>query len=145
MCRSYPPRPIRSAIASCWTAGTDAPSSATVSSSGTRSAGQPPRHDAAGGGAAALARIAGLAVALPDRPPQPRTPVWQVRAGDIIGHPGYRLQPFLVAVPPRDLGGQIEITGRLTDPSGGEPAGQITLTLLSTVTGNDDVGTRSRH
>jgi hypothetical protein len=39
-----------------------------------RAASQPPRHDAAGG-AAALARIAGLAAALPDRPPQPRTPV----------------------------------------------------------------------
>ena len=95
-----------------------------------RRGGQPPRHDDAGGGAAALARIAGLAAALPDRPPQPRTPVWQVRAGDIIGHPGYRLQPFLVAEPPRDRDGPVEITGRLTDPSGGEPAGQITLTLL---------------
>ena len=89
---------------------------------------QPPGRDPAGE-AAALARIADLAAALPGRPPQPRTPVWQVRAGDIIGHPGYRLQPFLVAVPPRDRDGQIEITGRLTDRSDGDPAGQITLAL----------------
>ena len=38
MCRSYPPRAIRSAIASCWTAGTAAPTSAIASSNGTRSA-----------------------------------------------------------------------------------------------------------
>ena len=82
------------------------------------------------GEAAALERIADLAAALPARPPQPRTTVWQVKAGDIIGHPGYRLQPFLVSAPPRDRAGQIEITGRLTDPADGEPAGQITLTLI---------------
>ena len=81
------------------------------------------------GEAAALERISDLATALPARPPQPRTTVWQVKAGDIIGHPGYRLQPFLVSAPPRDRASQIEITGRLTDPAAGEPAGQIILTL----------------
>ena len=87
----------------------------------------PSGHD--DGEPAALHRIADLAAALPDRPPQPRTPIRQIQAGDIIGHPGYRLQPFLVAVSPRDRDGQIEVTGRLTDPSDGEPAEQITLTL----------------
>ena len=94
--------------------------------------GQPrPGHQSGHGDdeAAALERIADLAAALPARPPQPRDPVWQVQAGDIIGHPGYRLQPFAVSAPPRDRAGQIEITGRLTDPADGEPAGQITLTL----------------
>ena len=90
---------------------------------------QPGRGD---GEAAALERIADLAAALPARPPQPRTTVWQVKAGDIIGHPGYRLQPFLVSAPPRDRAGQIEITGRLTDPADGEPAGQITFILTRT-------------
>ena len=79
--------------------------------------------------AATIARIAGLAAALPGQPPQPRTPAGQVTTGDIIGHPGYRFQPFRVSAPPRHTDAAIEITGCLTDPSDGEPAGQITLTL----------------
>ena len=79
--------------------------------------------------AATIERIAELAAALPSRPPQPRTPAGQVTTGDIIGHPGYRFQPFRVSAPPRPAGTAIEITGCLTDPADGEPAGQITLTL----------------
>jgi hypothetical protein len=79
--------------------------------------------------AAAIERIAELAAALPSRPPQPRAPAGQVTTGDIIGHPGYRSQPFRVSAPPCHTGAAIEITGCLTDPSDGEPAGQITLTL----------------
>jgi hypothetical protein len=79
--------------------------------------------------AATIERIAELAAALPARPPQPRTPAGQVTAGDIIGHPGYGFQPFRLSAPPRHTEAAIEITGRLTDPSDGEPAGQITLTL----------------
>ena len=76
-----------------------------------------------------IERIAELAAALPSQPPQPRAPAGQVTTGDIIGHPGYRLQPFRVSAPPRHAEAAIEITGCLTDPSAGEPAGQITLTL----------------
>ena len=65
----------------------------------------------------------------PAWPPQPRTPAGQVITGDIIGHPGYRFQPFRVSAQPRHTEAAIEITGRLTDPADGEPAGQITLTL----------------
>ena len=79
--------------------------------------------------AATIERIAELTAALPSQPPQPRTPAGQVTTGDIIGHPGYRFQPFRVSAPPRHTDAAIEITGRLTDPSDGEPAGQITLTL----------------
>ena len=79
--------------------------------------------------AATIERIAELAAALPSQPPQPRTPAGQVTTGAIIGHPGYRFQPFRVAAPPRHTDAAIEITGRLADPSDGEPAGQITLTL----------------
>ena len=79
--------------------------------------------------AATIERIAELAAALPSQPPQPRTPAGQVTTGDIIGHPGYRFQPFRVSAPPRHTDAAIEITGCLTDPSDGEPAGQITLTL----------------
>ena len=79
--------------------------------------------------AATIERIAELAAALPSQPPQPRAPAGQVTTGDIIGHPGYRFQPFRVAAPPRHTDAAIEITGCLTDPSAGEPAGQITLTL----------------
>ena len=79
--------------------------------------------------ATAIERIAELAAALPSRPPQPRTPAGQVTTGDIIGHPGYRFQPFRLSAPPRRTEAAIEITGRLTDPSDGEPAGQIILTL----------------
>ena len=79
--------------------------------------------------AATIERIAELAAALPSQPPQPRTPAGQVTTGDIIGHPGYRFQPFRVSAPPRHTDAAIEITGCLTDPSAGEPAGQITLTL----------------
>ena len=79
--------------------------------------------------AATIERIAELAAALPSQPPQPRTPAGQVTTGAIIGHPGYRFQPFRVAAPPRHTDAAIEITGCLTDPSAGEPAGQITLTL----------------
>ena len=79
--------------------------------------------------AATIERIAGLAAALPSQPPQPRAPAGQVTTGDIIGHPGYRFQPFRVSAPPRHAEAAIEITGCLTDPSAGEPAGQIILTL----------------
>src|SRR5580693_9017155 len=74
-------------------------------------------------------RLAELAAALLSRPPQPRTPAGQVTTGDIIGHPGYRFQPFRVSAPPYPAGTAIEITGCLTDPADGEPAGQITLAL----------------
>jgi N12 class adenine-specific DNA methylase len=82
--------------------------------------------------AGTLQRISELAAALPDRRPQPRTPVSQVGAGDIIGHPGYKLQPFRMSAAPRHLDSEVEITGRLTAPSAGEPAGQVTFTLPST-------------
>ena len=79
--------------------------------------------------AATIERIAELATALPGRPPQPRTPAGQLATGDIIGHPGYRFQPFRLSAPPRHTEAGIEITGRLADPSDGEPTGQITLRL----------------
>ena len=79
--------------------------------------------------AATIDRIAELGAALPSQPPQPRTPAGQVTTGDIIGHPGFRFQPFRLSAPPRHTDAAIEITGRLTDPADGEPAGQITLTL----------------
>ncbi len=88
--------------------------------------GQPPQPTDE---AATIERIAELAAALPSQPPHPRTPAGQVTTGDIIGHPGYKLQPFCVSAPPRHADGAIEITGSLTGPSDGEPAGQITLTL----------------
>ena len=93
-----------------------------------RRGGQPPRQSA-DDEAAALQRITDLANALPAQPPRPRTPVSQVTAGDIIGHPGYKLQPFRVSAPPRHHGTQVEIAGSLTEPSGDEPAGEITVTL----------------
>jgi len=74
-------------------------------------------------------RIADLAATLPSQPPRSRTPAGQVTTGDIIGHPGYRFQPFRVAAPPRHTDAAIEITGRLTEPAGTEPPGPITLTL----------------
>ena len=93
-------------------------------------------HPAAGGQApqtadedATVERIAALAAALPSEPPRSRTPAGQVTTGDIIGHPGYRFQPFRVAAPPRHTDATVEITGRLTEPTGTEPAGPITLTL----------------
>ena len=93
-------------------------------------------HPAAGGQApqtadedATVERIADLAAALPSEPPRSRTPAGQVTTGDIIGHPGYRFQPFRVAAPPRHTDATVEITGRLTEPTGTEPAGPITLTL----------------
>ena len=78
---------------------------------------------------ATVERIAALAAALPSEPPRSRTPAGQVTTGDIIGHPGYRFQPFRVAAPPRHTDATVEITGRLTEPTGSEPAGPITLTL----------------
>jgi len=81
---------------------------------------------------ATVQRIADLAAALPSQPPRPRMPAGQVTTGDIIGHPGYRFQPFRVLAPPRDTGTAVEITGRLTEPTGAEPAGQILLTLPRT-------------
>ena len=51
--------------------------------------------------AATIERIAELAAALPSQPPQPRAPAGQVTTGAIIGHPGYRFQPFRVSAPPR--------------------------------------------
>ena len=93
-------------------------------------------HPAAGGQApqtadedATVERIADLAAALPSEPPRSRTPAGQVTTGDIIGHPGYRFQPFRVAAPPRHTDATVEITGRLTEPTGTDPAGPITLTL----------------
>ena len=93
-------------------------------------------HPSAGGQApqtadedATVERIADLAAALPSEPPRSRTPAGQVTTGDIIGHPGYRFQPFRVAAPPRHTDAAVEITGRLTEPTGTEPAGPITLTL----------------
>ena len=93
-------------------------------------------HPAAGGQApqtadedATVERIADLATALPSEPPRSRTPAGQVTTGDIIGHPGYRFQPFRVAAPPRHTDATVEITGRLTEPTGTDPAGPITLTL----------------
>ena len=86
---------------------------------------QPPPADEA----AVLERIGHLACALPAWPPQPQKPVSQVRAGDIVGHPGYKLQPFHVSAPPRHHDGVIEIAGRLTRPGEGEPAGEITWTM----------------
>ena len=74
-------------------------------------------------------RIAALAAALPSEPPRSRTPAGQVTTGDIIGHPGYRFQPFRVAAPPRHTDAAVEITGRLTEPTGSEPTGPITLAL----------------
>ena len=95
-------------------------------------------HPAAGGQApqtadedATVERIADLATALPSEPPRSRTPVGQVTTGDVIGHPGYRFQPFRVAAPPRHTDATVEITGRLTEPTGTDPAGPITLTLPS--------------
>ena len=93
-------------------------------------------HPAAGGQApqtadenATLERIADLAAALPSEPPRSRAPAGQVTTGDIIGHPGYRSQPFRVAAAPRHTDAAVEITGRLAEPTGTEPAGPITLTL----------------
>jgi hypothetical protein len=80
----------------------------------------------------ALERISALAAALPGQRPQPRTPVSQVKAGDVIGHPGYKLQPFRVSAPPRLRDGEAQITGHLTEPAAGEPAGQVTFTLPAT-------------
>ena len=93
-----------------------------------RRVGRPPRQSA-DDEAAALQRITDLANALPAQPPRPRTPVSQVKVGDVIGHPGYKLQPFRVSVPPRQHGTGVEITGTLTEPVGDEPAGEITVTL----------------
>ena len=66
--------------------------------------------------AAALERINHLAAALPTWPPRWRKPVSQVQAGDIIGHPGYKLQPFRVSAPPQHHDDRVEITGHLTGP-----------------------------
>jgi N12 class adenine-specific DNA methylase len=93
-------------------------------------------HPAAGGQApqtadedATAARIADLAAALPSEPPRSPTPAAQVTTGDIISHPGYRFQPFRVAAPPRHTDATVKITGRLTEPTGTDPTGSITLTL----------------
>jgi N12 class adenine-specific DNA methylase/superfamily I DNA/RNA helicase len=79
--------------------------------------------------AATIERIAALAAALPSQPPRSRTPAGEVTTGDVIGHPGYKFQPFRVSAPPRQTDTAVEITGRLTEPAGTEPAGPITLTL----------------
>ena len=79
--------------------------------------------------AAMVERIAELAAALPSQPSRRRTQAGQVATGDIIGHPGYKFQPFRVAAPSRHTGASVEITGTLTEPIGTEPVGQITLTL----------------
>jgi N12 class adenine-specific DNA methylase len=80
----------------------------------------------------ALKRISELAAALPARQTRQRTPVSQLKTGDIIGHPGYKLQPLRVTAPPCHCDGGIEITGCLTAPADDEPAGQITFTLPAT-------------
>jgi hypothetical protein len=82
----------------------------------------------------ALERISALAAALPAQRTRQRKPVSQVSEGDLIGHPGYKLQPFRVSAPPRRRDGDVEITGRLTAPSLGEPAGQVTFTFPTTRT-----------
>jgi N12 class adenine-specific DNA methylase/superfamily I DNA/RNA helicase len=79
----------------------------------------------------ALERITALEATLPAQPPH-STPLAGVRAGDIIGHPGYKLQPFQVTGPAQQAGDQVEITGYLTQPANGEPTGQITITLPTT-------------
>jgi N12 class adenine-specific DNA methylase len=89
---------------------------------------QPPPGDDE---AAALERIDHLASALPAWPPQRQKPVSQVQTGDIIGHPGYKFQPFRVSAPPRHHDGVIEITGRLTGPPEGDPAGESTWTMTT--------------
>jgi hypothetical protein len=78
-----------------------------------------------------LARIADLASALPAEAATHTKPLSQVQPGDIIGHPGYKLQPFRVSAPPARHGSRAEITGQLTTPAGGEPAGQITLVITA--------------
>ena len=115
-------RELRSLTAAAVSAMLDAARTGT-----RRRGGQPSRP--ADDETAALERIAELAAALPAQPPRPRTPVSQVTAGDIIGHPGHRLQPFRISAPPRHHGTQVEITGQLTEPSGDEPTGEITVTL----------------
>jgi hypothetical protein len=79
--------------------------------------------------ASTVERISELAAALPSHPLRPRTHAGQVATGDIIGHPGYKFQPFRIAAPPRHTGTAVEITGTLTEPSSTEPVGQITFTL----------------
>ena len=74
-------------------------------------------------------RIAELAASLPAGQPRPRTPAAEVTPGDVIGHYSYRFHPFLVTEPPRQAGDIVEITGRLTEPEPGEPAGPFTLTV----------------
>ena len=79
--------------------------------------------------AAMTGRIAELAASLPAEQPRPRTPAAEVNPGDVIGHYSYRFHPFLVTEPPRQAGDAVEITGRLTEPEPGEPAGPFTLTV----------------
>ena len=74
-------------------------------------------------------RIAELAATLPARAARAAHARREVTPGDIIGHPGYRFHPFRSSAPPRQADDVIEITGRLTEPADGEPAGQITLTV----------------
>jgi hypothetical protein len=81
--------------------------------------------------AAMTARIAELAASLPEQQPRPRTLAAEVTPGDVIGHHSYRFHPFLVTEPPRQAGDAVEITGRLTEPEPGEPAGPFTLTVPS--------------
>jgi N12 class adenine-specific DNA methylase len=87
---------------------------------------------AAGDERGALHRITQLAAALPAQLPRPRTPVSQVKPGDIVCHPGYRLTPCRVSAPPRHHEDGVEISGRLTDPADGEPAGDITFIVPKT-------------
>jgi N12 class adenine-specific DNA methylase len=82
--------------------------------------------------AAMTGRIAELTASLPAEPPRPRTPAAEVTPGDVIGHHSYRFHPFLVTEPPRQAGDVVEITGRLTEPEPGEPAGPFTLTVPPT-------------
>jgi N12 class adenine-specific DNA methylase/SAM-dependent methyltransferase len=104
--------------------------SAAVSAALDAGRGQPSRP--ADDETAALHRIAELASVLPAQPSRPPTPVSQLKAGGIIGHPGYKLQPFRVSAPLRHYGDKIEITGWLTDPAEGEPGGLITFSVPTT-------------
>jgi hypothetical protein len=79
--------------------------------------------------AAMTGRIAELVASLPAQQPRPRTPAAEVTSGDVIGHYSYRFHPFRVMEPPRQAGDAVEITGRLTEPEPGEPAGPFTLTV----------------
>ena len=123
---------LRNLISAAVSAALQAARSASAGKPSPGGQQSPPAADEA----AALERIGHLASALPAWPPQWRKPLSQVRAGDIIGHPGYKAQPFRVSAQPRPHSGGAEITGHLTRPGEGEPAGEITWTM--TINGQAD-------